>query len=412
MTEFFRIKQEERVKLLQKEQNYSEINWYFCNTNYLDGWKFLFFRENKGISIPQNIFFQQGRLLTLGVNGHTNMSYLDKKQALMLSTEGESQVGFAQCINFDTNVVSYMESLFLTKDKTVKMDLYLFLRSILEQRRGDFTCHPYIFENCTKLDNPNILNGVKKSLGAFFTYKSFNNVEEFDAYFERPSTPHFSEEVVKEVNDLVNTMFEVKSLIGTGEIHLAQRHIYALLLQTIIIRFSSNKGIKFKAGQLFDFFVNQLGIFCERELAICYLYLNNDKKVKKFFGRVQANNKDILAVIEGMSWDLHHIRSLEEYMAKSEYENADFELHALATFDNGLKDMLSIYPIEGFSFKEGSGSMTVTFQYEFSDFVKGVDFGIYKSKRSSKRRHVIFKKTDFDYLIREKQSELLELFKQ
>ncbi|EED2140862.1 hypothetical protein G4T65_002657, partial [Listeria monocytogenes] len=161
-----------------------------------------------------------------------------------------------------------------------------------------------------------------------------------------------------------------------------------------------------------DFFVNQLGIFCERELAICYLYLNNDKKVEKFFGRVQANNKDILAVIEGMSWDLHHIRSLEEYMAESEYENADFELHTLATFDNGLKDMLSVYPIEGCSFKEGSGSMTVTFQYEFSDFVKGVDFEIYKSKRSSKRRHVIFKKTDFDYLIREKQAELLELFKQ
>ncbi|MBC1778927.1 hypothetical protein [Listeria booriae] len=412
MTEFYESKQEQFVKFLQKKQMYYEIHQFFCTTNYLDGWKFLFFRENKGISIPKNIFFQQGKLLTLGVNDHTNMSYLDKKQALIMSNEGESQVGFGQCINFDTNVVSYMDSLFLTKDKTVKMDVYLFLRSILEHKRGDFTCHPYTLENCTKLDNPNILKGVKRSLGAFCTYKSFNNVEEFDAYFETPSTPHFSKEIVKEVNSLVHTMFEMKGLIRAGDIHLAQKPIYALLLQTVIIRFSSNKGIKFKAGQLFDFFVNQLGVFYERELAICYLYLNNDKKVEKFFGRVQANNKDILAVIEGMSWDLQHIRSLEEYMTKSEYENADFELHALATFDNGLKDMLAVYPIEGLSFKEGNGSMTVTFQYEFSEFIKGIDFEVYKSKRSSKRRHVIFKKTDFDYLIREQQAELLALFKQ
>ncbi|MBC2117986.1 hypothetical protein [Listeria booriae] len=404
--------QDQLVKRLQKEKRYYEICQLFCNTNYLDGWKFLFFRENRGVSIPNSIFFQQGNLLTLGINGHSNISYLDKNQALSLSTKEESQVGFAQCINFDTNVVSYMDSLFLTKDKASKMDVYLFLRSILEQRKGDFTCNPYTFENCTKLDDRNVLEGVRRSLGAFCMYRSFNNVEEFDDYFESPSTLFFSEKIVKEVNDFVDMMFKMKNFIDKGDILLLQKPIHALLLQAVIIRFSSNKGIKFKASQLFDFFVNKLGIFMERELAICYLYLNNDKRIERFFGRIQANNKDILAVLEGMSWDLQHIRNLEKYMTTSDYENANFEIHALATFDNGLKDMLSVYPIEGFSFKEGRDSRTVTFQYEFSEFIKEIDVESYKNKRRQERRHVIFKKTDFDYLIREQQAELLALFKQ
>ncbi len=395
------------VKKLQKEEKLNEIRYLLCNTKLIDEWKFLFFRENSGVAIPTNIFFQEGKLVSLGINGHENFSFLDKKQALDLSTQKTSQFGFVNCVNFDSNIISYMDRLFLTRDKDNNLDLFLFLRNLLKYRRGDFTCYPYMYENCTKLDDYNILEGVKSSLKAFFTFKEFNNVEEFDNYFYNVQVKEYPENICKESEDFIQMMFQMKNEIDNKQELLFQKPIQALILQSAIIKFSSNKGIKFKIEQLFDFFVNQFGRFFERELAVCYLYLKNDRRTARFFGKIQKNSKNILNVIEGMSWDLNHIRQLEESITTSEYDKADFEMHSLATFDNGLKEMLTIYPIKSISFFESQRN--VIFVYDFQNFIEEVDFHQYWSKRSPKKRNTIFEKTDWNYFVKSKERELLNL---
>ncbi|OLQ24575.1 hypothetical protein AJQ09_02130 [Listeria seeligeri] len=395
------------VKNLQKEENLNEIRSLLCNTKLIDEWKFLFFRENSGVAIPTNIFFQEAKLVSLGINGHENFSFLDKKQALDLSTQKKSQFGFVNCVNFDSNIISYMDRLFLTRDKDNNLDLFLFLRNLLKYRRGDFTCYPYMYENCTKLDDSNILEGVRSSLKAFFTFKEFNNVEEFDNYFYNEQVKEYPQNICKESEDFIQMMFQKKNEIDNKQELLFQKPIQALILQSAIIKFSSNKGIKFKIEQLFDFFVNQLGRFFERELAVCYLYLKNDRRTTRFFGKIQKNSKNILNVIEGMSWDLYHIRQLEELMTRSEYEKADFEMHSLATFDNGLKEMLTIYPVKSISFFESQRN--VVFVYDFPNFIEEVDFHQYWSKRSPKKRNTIFEKTDWNYFVKSKERELLNL---
>jgi hypothetical protein len=395
------------VKMLQKEKDYQMIMNSFCYTNYIDDWHFIFFRENNGVPLPKNLFFQQGELLTMGINGHSNISFLNKQQALALNAEKTSQFAFAHCIDFDTNVVSNMERLFTTKCINDDRNTYLFLRRLIKQRNRDYSCVPYGWENCTKIDDSNILKGMISSLRSFFMYMSFDTVEEFDNYFNSSTKLDNLNAINKETDDFLQLMFEMKKKIEHGEIEMVQRPIHALLLQAVIIKFSTKKGIKYKLDQLFDCFVNQMGKFMERELAICYLYLKNDKRTEKFFGKVQRNSKNILHVIEGMSWDLAHIRQLEDSMRRSIYDETSFEIHSLATYDNGLKEMLTVYPVESLSFRENY--LNVAFTYEFEDFIKEVDFSNYWSKRRPEKRLLIYKKTDFTYLIKEKQRELLAL---
>lgn len=142
-----------------------------CYTDYIDDWQFVFFRESNGVPLPKNLFFQQGKLLTMGINGHSNISFLNKEQALALSSENTSQFAFANCIDFDTNVVSNMEKLFSTKCIDQDKNTYLFLRKLMKQNSGDsrdYSCIPYGWENCTKIDNPKILEGMISSLRSFF----------------------------------------------------------------------------------------------------------------------------------------------------------------------------------------------------------------------------------------------------
>lgn len=98
----------------------------FCYTNHIDDWQFIFFRENNGVPLPKNLFFQQGDLLTMGINGHSKISFLNKQQALALNAEQTSQFAFANCIDFDTNVVSNMERLFTIKCIDDDRNTYLF----------------------------------------------------------------------------------------------------------------------------------------------------------------------------------------------------------------------------------------------------------------------------------------------
>lgn len=108
-----------------------------------------------------------------------------------------------------------------------------------------------------------------------------------------------------------------------------------------------------------------------------------------------------------MSWDLSHIRRLEGAMTESEYNKADFEMHSLATFDNGLKEMLSIYPIKTIAFSKNKKIMI--FVNDFKNFIEEIDVSVYWLKRSPESRRIIFEKTDWDQFIRSKESELLKL---
>lgn len=186
-----------------------------------------------------------------------------------------------------------------------------------------------------------------------------------------------------------------------------QKAIYVLLLKTICIEFSnSKKSAKNKIMTLFDFVNEQLGFIAERELEVCYCYFNHDEMTKKFFKKVQKNSNNLLDTINGMAWDLTHIRLIEQQFMFRPIDEVRFAIHMLLTFDNGLKEILQINPIEQIVFYEEIPIPKL--KHFWIDNVPGAKEKLLSEENRHKRRQT-FDKMDVDKLMSILEEELLSL---
>lgn len=413
MVFYYQTEQEKIVKTLQIQKDIPYICDIFVKTNILNNCKFLFFEDNSGSFMPMPSYLYDD-LSVIGIYGFDYFKYIDKKQALAFSNNKEGNLHYTVCIDFDSNILGRMPRIFESRNIEADKNLLLFLRDIFEKenikgKQIDFTCKPYILENCMYLDDPDRLEGVTKSLNAYFTYMSFETIENFDKFFSGANS-YPAKEVKEQTRDTIKSMWEIKKVFSGKEYLISQPSIYALLLQVAIIQFSSPKGSssKQKIKRLLDFWLNELGNFEERELAIAILFFKKDSRTTRFFKRFTIENKKILQDILGMSWDLCHVREMERYIFDN--DDVDFENHLLATSDKGLSEILRVFPVTSFSWTSNR-NLGVRFSKDFQKLFEENGLSSYWEKRSPKWRRRIFEKTDLDYLIRKKEQELLIVIK-
>ncbi|MDR0300100.1 MAG: hypothetical protein LBI13_08530 [Streptococcaceae bacterium] len=406
------------VQRLQSSKNIGLITRLFSETEELDGCKFLFFEKNSGAYMPVPSY-NYDDLSVIGIYGFDNLKYLDKNQSLALMQGGESQLWYAICIDFDSNILGRMPRLFRTKNFQKDQELFMFLRELYIQenfqkmlgRRTDFSCAPYILENCLMIFDKAREEGVRGSLQAFFTYQSFASLADFDMFFNRDQI-YPTQSVNLEVEETIKEMKKMKKELENYSHQISQKPIQLLLLEAAIIHLSAPKGAssKQKIKKFLEFWANNLGIFLEREQAIIILFFQKDQRTTRFFKRYTKENKAILKDILGMSWDLCHIREMERYIFQSAYEKVSFENHLLATSDKGLSEILRAFPVTSAS-STADGRVSIQFKKELKELLDDIGFKDYWEKRSPKWRQRIFEKTNLDYLINEKENELVRLMK-
>lgn len=107
-----------------------------------------------------------------------------------------------------------------------------------------------------------------------------------------------------------------------------------------------------------------------------------------------------------MAWDLVHIRLIErEYMTKL-VDNVRYAIHMLLTFDNELKEILQINPIEQIALGNGIAIPKLK-----NNWLNNMD-DIYekiKGKENEGKRQQTFATRDILSLCRETEEELKEL---
>ena len=64
------------------------------------------------------------------------------------------------------------------------------------------------------------------------------------------------------------------------------------------------------------------------------------------FKKTKQNSKNISNSINGMSWDLTHIRIIERLYSFTFDDYVKFGIHPILTYDNGLKDILKLCPVK------------------------------------------------------------------
>lgn len=118
----------------------------------------------------------------------------------------------------------------------------------------------------------------------------------------------------------------------------------AFLIKTYDIVSDKSK----KVEKLIDYCLNVLNCYLEKEIVILSLYIMDDSRTHKTFKKLK-NNSDIIKNILNVTWDIYHIRLIEQIMLWDNMKNTErVILSYFGTADNGIIDAIQINPVKAF----------------------------------------------------------------
>lgn len=326
---------------------------YQHHINELKDWTFVVFSEDDGTKLPDALCTNYDNKFAIINLGRGDRYYAVDQQICedMLRT-GVADYYIDVCVELDTQAVSYLKNVFEEYNQIPNYENIKELVHYLQLPSVNYSCLPYLVENAAKKDSINRIE-CYRNIKSFMLFKSYDHerlLRKESCVYDRSE-----EDIQIDVDSLYNDVFSEKFAQYYGDFFEMQKGIYALLLKAISIEFENSKrAAKNKMYDLIHFVNDELGFIAEREMEICYHYFAHDDRTKKFFKCAQKNSKDIFNSIKGMAWDLTHVRLVErEYMTLL-VNDLRFAIHMLLTFDNGLKDLLKINPIEQIALCNGT----------------------------------------------------------
>lgn len=373
--------------------------------NELKDCTFVVFSDKEGTKLPEALCTNYNNDFAIINIGYTNRYYaINSEICEEMIRDGRSDYYIDICVELDTQAVSYLKNIFVEYNQIPDCDKIKGMIEYLQLPEVNYSCMLYLVENAAKKD---IINKIDcyKNIKNFMLFKSFN----FSNFWDSGQCDYdrYEEDIQIDVDTLYNDMFSEKFYQGYEEIFRMQKAMYVLLLKTICIEFSSpKKSAKNKIMALFDFVNEQLGFIAERELEVCYYYFNHHEKTKKFFKKVQRNSNSLLNTINGMAWDLIHIRLIEQQFTIRPTDKVRFAIHVLLTYDNGLKEILQINPIEQIAFYKEVPIPKL--KHCWVDNIPGAKEKLL-SEENRKRRQQTFCVMDVDKLRSTLEKELLSL---
>lgn len=103
-----------------------------------------------------------------------------------------------------------------------------------------------------------------------------------------------------------------------------------------------------KVEKFIDYCLNVLNCYLEKEIVILSLYIMDDSRTHKTFKKLK-NNSDIIKNILNVTWDIYHIKLIENIMLCDNMKNTErVILSYFGTADNGIIDAMQINPVKAF----------------------------------------------------------------
>lgn len=339
----------------------------------------------------------------LTISENNAFSFLTPEIARMsLRNKGKYNLNYGFCLELDTQTVSYLAN--LLSGKKLEKDIMLSMNTLIKLLRQipcDFTCFPYSFENSKK-----VKDSEREMLDTFLYFEYFKNNVSNDIKYPILKDDMPLEYVQLAEDDLLSSsqMATNKEIIYLYDVY---KVIYCLLLETVIIEFSSNCCLEKKLSSLFEFINNQLGVYLEREVAVCYGYLKKVRDIRDiFFKKIHINSHDILRNLKGMAWDLTHIRMIEYLTSIDIYIDNALFFHYLVSFDKGLRTVIKYYPIDRIIFYKTKPY--IKFKYPLYEFINEFDIRSDWNKNFRSRRSLL-PNLSLDKITITLEKQLLEL---
>lgn len=379
---------------------FEHVICYQQNIELLKEWTFVVFSEKEGAELPIALHTNFDNDFAVTNLGCANRYYSVDQQICeeMLET-GQTDYNIESCVELDTQAVSYLKNIFGEDNQTPDFDKIVDFVRYLQQPEVNYSCLPYLIENASK---KNVIDKIEcyRNIKSYMLFKYFDYSK---SIAEGKCVYSISEDEIQlETDGLFNSMLSESFSRNFGNYFELQKSIYCLLSKAICIEFMSPKrSAKNKLLELLDFVNEKLGYVAERELEVCYHYFEHDERVNKFFKKVQKNSKNLSGVINGMAWDLVHVRLIERELLLTLSTGAKYGIYFLLTFDKGLKEIMQINPVEQIAFCDGV--LVPKLKNSWIDSITGAQE---KIKENERKRYMVFETRDIDVLEKEVEDEM------
>ena len=247
---------------------------------------------------------------------------------------GNELIQVGQCIDFDSNVMSYLRNLIV--NNKYEDDFFKILTNIKKSKQ-QISCVPYLIENGNNIHSINKIISYETIL----SFSIFDRISEFD-FENRNFSRYFNDsEVILDTDDRYYNMMNIQ------DSNILQfQAIYLLVLMAFFIKNSSKKSAENKIVYLIQTFIketeNKLA-YSELELSVIFDYINNGDN--NIFKSTNLNSKNLLSKLKGIAWDLFHIRTSEDQIALRNTNSKEVFLHSIFTADKGLSNVINNYSI-------------------------------------------------------------------
>lgn len=275
-----------------------------------------------------NIYFENNNIKTQNI-GEIEISSLANYD----TAKSKPKIYYSKEIFLDSNIIGK----FTVLDKMNLKDKNSFI-SLFQNMEYTWNIFPYIWENAGK-------KKLKLQEDRDIIIQTLKNYENFARKY---STNIEKDSIGNEVNKYWSIIEEIN---GNKKYLLVYNTIYAMVLYSFYIKIIkiANKYTKKKYIQELIDFIERIGVYLENETLLCMEYLKDNTELCPKFFKIDNLTKDVLEKIRNRSWDLFHLRFIEEDFVMNE----DIIFPYIATDDKGFKIVIKFNPIKQIIIENG-----------------------------------------------------------
>lgn len=287
-----------------------------------------------------------GKYSLYGLSDYSKTFILDKN----VVDKPANLVAVSRCVNFDLNISSYLRKYYYTYN-SFEEDGFKELLLYLKEKQFQTTIQAYLLErgynNYDKLDEKATMEIILSDI--MFEKSTIEDLKQNKVI--RPILNMEDNMLIKERFDLLLKINRTESFNKPSNYLM----IYCVLLKTYLLKYDQKiYGIN-KVDCLIGFALDCLSCYSERELVMCALYLRNDNNALPFFRKMLPNVKNIVKEIKNMTWDILHIRLMENEMAIRNQEGNLTYLHYFVSRDDRFMNILKTNQVKSFIMIDGKG---------------------------------------------------------
>ena len=267
--------------------------------------------------------------------------------------KSDSRARILKGVSFDTQTISYVEALY-NKGK-VPYENFNNVVNLINGTEYGIDYIPYVLENLL-----------------FDTSRKYSVERNIFAFEMMCKENYKNEKLCEQRARRVVALYENKKQFITEVARDLYKMIYLSLLVICIVQLRFKKlPLEEKMFFLVNFMSSELCRIMHPELILAKHYFSKSNSCA-FFGKIHVDNKEIIATIKNMAWDIMHLRFISYGSAYHANKNADAIIPYFFTYDKRLNEIAQCYALQELVINDKKHT-AIPFYASISEIVKYVE---------------------------------------